>query len=69
MRTLFVPRDDDLQHPPEEIPLLVTAMQDHGEGRFDCVYGVPREKRHSIFRNLGSSFFGWLNAKTQFTLI
>jgi glycosyltransferase involved in cell wall biosynthesis len=42
--------DDDLQHPPEEIPRLLSKL---GEG-YDVVYGRPAERRHSIGRNLSS---------------
>lgn len=43
--------DDDLQHPPEEIPLLLQSLD---EG-FDLVFGVPRDKKqHPPYRNLGT---------------
>ncbi len=42
--------DDDLQHPPEEIPKLISRIR---EG-YDVVYGSPREQKHSISRNLAS---------------
>lgn len=44
--------DDDLQHPPEEIPRLleqITAGQ-------DVVYGSPVKQRHGLWRNLASYF-------------
>ena len=44
--------DDDLQNPPEEIPLLVDAIEN---GDFDLVYGCYEDKKHNRFRNLGSS--------------
>ncbi len=47
--------DDDLQHPPEEIPKLVEKIK---EGH-DIVYGIYAEKRHGIMRNLGSRFIIW----------
>jgi polyisoprenyl-phosphate glycosyltransferase len=43
--------DDDLQHPPEEIPKLFRKLTETGA---DVVIGRPGKKRHSIFRNLGS---------------
>ena len=43
--------DDDLQHPPEEIPKLLQAIE-HTQA--DLVYGVPRRKKHNRWRNLGS---------------
>src|ERR1035441_8046473 len=39
---VVVTMDDDLQHPPEEIPLL---LRDVREGA-DLVYGTPREQAH-----------------------
>lgn len=47
---LVVTLDDDLQHPPEEIPLLLSKLQ---EG-WDVVYGVPARRPHSWWRNLFS---------------
>ncbi len=42
--------DDDLQHPPEEIPNLLDALTDD----VDLVYGVPSEPQHGLWRNLAS---------------
>ena len=42
--------DDDLQNPPEEVPLLVGRLV---EG-VDVVYGVPEFVAQSTFRRLGS---------------
>ncbi len=47
---IIVTMDDDLQHPPDQIPLLLAEM-DKG---FDVVYGRPQNDNHSIFRNLAS---------------
>lgn len=47
----IVTMDDDGQHPPEEIPRLVEAMEKTGA---DVVYGVPRNRRHAWWRNLGA---------------
>jgi len=41
--------DDDLQHPPEEIPRLVAEM-----GDADVVMGVPDSRQHKAHRNAGS---------------
>lgn len=46
----IVTLDDDLQHPPEEIPVLLAEL-DRG---FDVVYGSPREPRQSVLRRLAS---------------
>ncbi len=48
---LIVTIDDDLQIPPEEIPKLLEVREKTGA---DLVYGVFKEKRHSLFRNVGS---------------
>jgi glycosyltransferase involved in cell wall biosynthesis len=54
-----VTMDDDLQNPPEEIvPILAKAA----EG-YDLVIGEFEQKRHSLFRRLGSSLVGWMNRK------
>lgn len=49
--------DDDLQHPPEEIPALVAALTPD----LDVILGVPQEKRHNLFRRLGSQLVHELN--------
>ena len=43
--------DDDLQHPPEEIPNLVMALL---RNNLDVVYGFPEHVRQSIARRLVS---------------
>ena len=43
---VVVTMDDDLQHPPEEIPLLLDALG----GEVDVVYGTPRAERHGLLR-------------------
>jgi len=43
-----VTMDQDLQHPPEEIPLLLAKLE---EG-YDVVYGVPRKLPQGFWRNL-----------------
>lgn len=48
--------DDDFQNPPEEICTLVDRLEDG----FDVVYSYYESKRHSWFRNLGSSFNDWV---------
>jgi glycosyltransferase involved in cell wall biosynthesis len=44
---ITITMDDDLQHPPEEIPLLLGKLD---EG-YDVVYGVPQKRPHSWWRN------------------
>ena len=43
--------DDDLQNPPEEIPALIRCIC---SGELDVVNGIPRERQHSLVRNVGS---------------
>lgn len=47
---LVVTMDDDLQHPPEEIPRLLTRLE---EG-FDVVYGAPKTEQNGLMRALAS---------------
>ena len=47
----IVTMDDDLQHPPEEIPKLLTAIS---TGNDDLVYGSADRRQHHAWRNLGS---------------
>ncbi len=44
--------DDDLQHPPEEIPKLISHILANPD--IDVVIGTFAEKKHSIIRNAGS---------------
>ena len=47
---VIVTMDDDLQHPPEEIPKLLDKL---AEG-YDVVYGTPQKERHGLWRDLAS---------------
>jgi undecaprenyl-phosphate 4-deoxy-4-formamido-L-arabinose transferase len=47
---VIITLDDDLQQPPEEIPRLLSKLD---EG-FDVVYGTPKQEQHGFWRNLGS---------------
>lgn len=49
-KQIIVTMDDDLQHPPEEIPLLLAKL---AEG-YDVVYGTPRKEQHGFWRDLAS---------------
>jgi glycosyltransferase involved in cell wall biosynthesis len=48
--TVTVTMDDDLQHPPEEIPKLLTRLAEGG----DVVYGTPNTLPHGFWRNFFS---------------
>lgn len=47
---VIVTLDDDLQHPPEEIPRLLARLD---EG-YDVVYGPPEQEQHGLLRDLAS---------------
>ncbi len=42
--------DDDLQNPPEEIPVLLAKLT---EG-YDVVYGTPAREQHGLWRDIAS---------------
>ena len=47
---IIVTMDDDLQHPPEELPKLLARMD---EG-LDVVYGFPEHQQHCLLRDAAS---------------
>lgn len=47
---VVVTLDDDLQHPPEEIPRLLAKLD---EG-YDVVYGPPLQEQNGLWRDLAS---------------
>jgi glycosyltransferase involved in cell wall biosynthesis len=47
---VIVTMDDDLQHPPEEIPKLLGKLS---EG-YDVVYGTPHQEQHGVGRDFAS---------------
>jgi undecaprenyl-phosphate 4-deoxy-4-formamido-L-arabinose transferase len=52
---VIVTVDDDLQHPPEEIPVLLAALT----AEHDVVYGTPRRQQHGWWRDAGSRAAKW----------
>lgn len=56
-----VTMDDDLQHRPEEIVTLLSALE---ENRADVVIGRYREKKHGLVRRIGTRVVKWLAEKT-----
>jgi glycosyltransferase involved in cell wall biosynthesis len=50
----IITMDDDLQHPPEEIPKLVRFQN---ETEADLVYGISKDKKHSLVRRTYSQSF------------
>lgn len=51
--------DDDKQNPPEEIIPLIEKTK---EG-YDVVFGKYSEKKHTLFRRMGSKIIDYLNIK------
>jgi len=49
--------DDDLQNPPEEVERLLAFAEQSGR---EVIYTYYDEKRHSLWRNLGSRFANWV---------
>src|SRR4029453_1729310 len=47
---VVVTLDDDLQNPPEEIPVLLGALSSGA----DVVYGRPDREQHGLLRDLAS---------------
>jgi len=47
---VIVTMDDDLQHPPEEIPKLLERLA----GGYDVVYGTPEQEQHGLRRDFAS---------------
>ncbi|MGC2200477.1 MAG: glycosyltransferase family 2 protein [Stellaceae bacterium] len=45
--------DDDLQNPPQEVERLLAFAQSSGK---EVIYGCYEDKRHAVWRNLGSRF-------------
>lgn len=56
---ITVTMDQDLQHPPEEIPRLLAKLE---EG-YDVVYGSPRKLPQSLWRNVMTASIKWILAK------
>jgi glycosyltransferase involved in cell wall biosynthesis len=48
--SVIVTMDDDLQHPPEELPKMLAKLE---EG-YDVVYGKPMAMKHNLWRRLSS---------------
>ena len=46
----IITMDDDLQHPPEELPRLLQAFREN----IDVLYGTPEQEQHGLWRDLAS---------------
>lgn len=51
--------DADLQNPPEEIPKLLKKLDDG----YEVVFGIFRNRKHSIFRRMASRYSKWVLAR------
>lgn len=56
--TFVITMDDDLQHPPEEIPVLLNSLTPD----LDVVMGTPYVRNHNFFRRLGSQLLHEVNS-------
>lgn len=54
---IIVCLDDDGQTPVDETFSLVDKLE---EGKYDVVYGAYPNKRHNLFRNIGSEINHWM---------
>jgi undecaprenyl-phosphate 4-deoxy-4-formamido-L-arabinose transferase len=52
---VIVTLDDDLQHPPEQVPQLLERLTDE----VDVVYGTPQRERHGLWRDGASVLLKW----------
>lgn len=52
---VFISMDDDLQTHPSQLKILIQEFQ---KG-YDVVYGFYPDKKHSLFRRLGTAFNNW----------
>lgn len=57
----IVTMDDDLQNPPEEIPVLLAAL---GDG-YDVVFGTRARTNHGAVRTAGSRITRWVLEKAM----
>ena len=58
---ITITMDDDLQHPPKEISILVAEL----EKGFDVVYGAPRTLPNGFWRNQVTKYTKWLLAQVM----
>ncbi len=53
---VVITMDDDLQHPPAELPRLLAALT----ADIDVVYGAPDQEPHGLFRGVASRVTKWV---------
>ncbi len=64
---IVVTIDDDFQHNPADILTLVTRLESDED--IDGVIAKWKEKRHSVFRRLGSRFYNYVVRKSSGTRV
>lgn len=57
----IITMDDDLQHPPEEIPKLVKAIQENPE--VDVIIAKYQNRHHNLIRKLGTKISVYATSK------
>jgi dolichol-phosphate mannosyltransferase/undecaprenyl-phosphate 4-deoxy-4-formamido-L-arabinose transferase len=57
---LVITLDDDLQHPPEELPAMIRELRENDD--LDVVIGAPARKNHNAVRRIGSSLINRVNS-------
>jgi len=58
---VVITMDDDFQHAPDEMHKLLAALREHPD--IDCVHGCFEEKKHVLYRNLGSRLVHKINER------
>jgi len=53
---IIVVMDDDLQHPPDAIDLMIAAI----ESGYDVCYTKYTNRQHAVWKKLGSAFNDWV---------
>jgi glycosyltransferase involved in cell wall biosynthesis len=56
----IITMDDDFQHSPQDIPMLISKMT---QSKYDCIITQYAEKKHSFIRKQGSRFINYLYYK------
>ena len=57
----IITMDDDLQHPPEEIPKMIKVMNERDD--VDCIIASYEGRQHNPIRKLGTKVSVWLTSK------
>ena len=60
---VVITMDDDLQHDPALIPVLLDEL--NKDGGADCVFAYFPNKKHAVYRNIGSKVISWINTQAM----